>query len=339
MLKLVVKRSKGMNKDLFKIWEPKGPIIVGNMDQYAQCVRNFLEPRSNERNRGLFRGVPKSDWKLIPSLPRSRDRENKEWLTPEMLCEIEDNSLEQFKLRARLYLEEKFFPCNDDKRSWYALLQHYGGKTRLLDWSASAYVACYFAAVKEPDADGAVWMVEHGAHEDRMLQYYGAQFEDGKRKMPLVSYKEIQLAENDPKKMEELRRQLKANFEQDSTALKVSLASSLEFFPCSIPTDRMSAQRGWFSCASLVDVNHGEAIALAFSAPEWRDRNWCQRIIIKKEAKSQLLRDLWHMNITGETVYGGLDGLGRAMGEMTDLLVPDHRIFHLANGLLTQQLK
>jgi hypothetical protein len=110
------------------------------------------------------------------------------------------------------------------------------------------------------------------------------------------------------------------------------LGDSLYFFPCMLPNQRMSSQRGWFSCSSAIDVDHGAAIARAFRQNP--GRLWCQRLVIAKEAKSKILRDLWRMNITGETIYCGLDGLGRAMSELVDLLNPCDNKYRFEYGLL-----
>jgi hypothetical protein len=84
-----------------------------------------------------------------------------------------------------------------------------------------------------------------------------------------------------------------------------------------------------------IEENHGAAIAKAFGRTEHANRWWCKRIFIKKEAKSAILRKLWHMNITGETLFGTLDGLGRSMSELVGLLKPEGKIaFKINDGLI-----
>ena len=94
----------------------------------------------------------------------------------------------------------------------------------------------------------------------------------------------------------------------------------------------MGAQQGWFSCASLLDVDHGRAIAQAFK--NYEHRWWAQRIIINREAKCKILRDLYRIPVTGETIYRGLDGLGRAMSELISILRPEDYEYTLEKGLL-----
>ncbi|HEY4329240.1 MAG TPA: FRG domain-containing protein [Phycisphaerae bacterium] len=340
-----------MNPDLLTLWEPHGRKEVGSTAEFIAAVHDFLNPRvdtssasgDHEKNRGLFRGVPNADWDLMPSLPRSRTSRNKDWMTSEMLCDIEMQSLQQFMQKAPLYLDQRFLPHEPEpnrvKIKWLQLMQHYNARTRLLDWTASAFAACYFAAVDNPDDDGAVWMVECGAHADRMAELFPEQFKTGSRILPIYGYQKVTIKEADLVKRAELRAQLKLKSDALEKETVNKNAVSLEFTPCFMPTNRMSAQRGWFSCASIIDVDHGEAVARAFDSSKFRNRGWCRRIIIKRSAKSQILRDLWHMNITAESIYGGLDGLGRSMRELTDLLKPDHRRFTMEDGLLTQELK
>ena len=178
-------------------------------------------------------------------------------------------------------------------------------------------------------------MVDQGSFADRMGELENAQ--------PALVPFQLQTLETrplpgnpDPATVRQLRQQKKAEFDQKYAELSTFVDGRMIFFPCTMPNRRMAAQRGWFSCAMRIEEDHGVAIAKAFGKDEHRDRWWCKRLIIKKEAKSVILRKLWQMNITGETLFCTLDGLGRSMSELVGLLKPEANIgFALQDGLLT----
>ena len=55
------------------------------------------------------------------------------------LKEAERHLLHQFQRRLHHYRVD--VPALDDSLKWFALMQHHGAPTRLLDWTRSPYVA------------------------------------------------------------------------------------------------------------------------------------------------------------------------------------------------------
>lgn len=73
--------------------------------------------------------------------------------------------LAQFKRAAHHFLEASMVPNNKDTLQWLALMQHYGAPTRLLDFTRSPYVACFFALEKantnsKSDSKRAIWAID-----------------------------------------------------------------------------------------------------------------------------------------------------------------------------------
>jgi len=91
----------------------------------------------------IYRGQADYEWKLIPSIyriePKPSQEEVKEYLTF-----FKKSSLGRRGQNSRSY-------NNDDK--WWALGRHFGLKTPILDWTASPYIALFFAFAESNDSE------------------------------------------------------------------------------------------------------------------------------------------------------------------------------------------
>lgn len=92
-----------------------------------------------------FRGVAKADYKPAPGT-----------VWKNVNIGMEGGLEHQFLMSYQSYTDRNF-------SAWdlYALMQHHGLPTRLLDWSESALVALFFALTSEPDSDSdrAIWVL------------------------------------------------------------------------------------------------------------------------------------------------------------------------------------
>jgi hypothetical protein len=284
-----------------RVWMPNGS---GDHDrpksfsEFMQIVNAFAQKPTGGYARTLFRGAASEGFTLLPALPRLQ--KGRPWLSLPRLYGMERQFISEFMSRVHLYVDNAHvlppWPPADLQgylRCWQ-LMQHHGVPTRLLDWTGLPHVALYFAVAHAPDDNGVVWMVDRGAHFDRMNELYGeSPLGAGSVLTPPTQHQ------------------------------RPNLSNYVQFIPCYRPDQRMSVQRGWFSYACLPDVDHEEAIGAAFQiCKPHNPGNWTRKIIINKEAKSEILRDLWRLNVNGESLFPGLDGLGRAMADLADALKP-----------------
>jgi hypothetical protein len=130
----------------------------------AVLARSWDEVKSIVLDRPgcVFRGQGRAEWQLETTLHREALRLNLGALGIEMLRGRESHLIQEFQRFAHHYLP--VLPDDHDALAWLALIQHYGGPTRLLDFSYSPYVAAFFA-VDNAASDAALWMIDRSSLE------------------------------------------------------------------------------------------------------------------------------------------------------------------------------
>ncbi|MDH4062933.1 MAG: FRG domain-containing protein, partial [Acidobacteriota bacterium] len=205
---------------------------------------------------------------------------------------LEEAARLEFMSKAHLFIapgnmaKVKTLPC------WWALMQHHGAPTRLLDWSASPYVAAYFATQQDGSTqDGAVWCFCHRRLEAAFVREYGEEPPEP-----------VRTEDEDPrvKRLHTALRNAKAK--ASVVPLKFTFHSSA----------RMAEQQGRFTMCLRVDQDH---TIIATKIPPTH----ATKILIPHEAKPDFLAELRRMNITAAALFPGVDGLGRSIAELTSL--------------------
>ena len=120
-----------------------------------------------ERPSYIWRGQSDSDWSLGTTLDRLLQRLN--LIHDPALEEISQKHLQAFRLAARGRRGNN--PATLEEPEWWALGQHFGLATPLLDWTRSPYAAAYFAfedlAAAPKSAYRAVYALDANAVEKK----------------------------------------------------------------------------------------------------------------------------------------------------------------------------
>ncbi|MFN0132728.1 MAG: FRG domain-containing protein [Phycisphaerales bacterium] len=161
-----------------------------------------------------------------------------------------------------------------------AVARHFGTSTRLIDWTTSAFVAAYFAAISHPTMDGVVWWFNQSQLEDTIHN------DDWWRRWQVTS----------------LRSKERMAFQTDATMWFAKLHPP-------IPFRRIEVQRGFFTTCGRFDVPHDEAV------DQLGDSVTRGRLIVPREMKATLLDNLEPMGIHAVSLdVPQADALGRDVG-------------------------
>ncbi len=261
----------------------------------------------------VFRGVKNYDYALKSKLDRIIDKRSK-FGTAHNPSEIdrraaEDYLLSQFKKAAHHFTEASTVPNN--RLEWLALMQHYGAPTRLLDFTRSSYVACYFALeeitftkeCKKEEAEKETEKQKESVIEDCAIWAVDIDW----------------LIENSFRRVRgRLRGYAKDSLlDSDTVAEKFDKLLVQNRKPLVLPVvpprsnPRLLVQQGLFLCPSLAESSFEENLRSYKDARDMNDHVY--KIVIPGRIRTEVLSELRLMNISRANLFPGLEGYASSL--------------------------
>lgn len=206
--------------------------------------------------------------------------------------EMEMMLFKQFWHGALPYLTQaEGYMASQTVMSRLVLMQHHGVPTRLLDWTRSPWVAAYFAAQRPANQDGFVWAFSlDAAQAGRPAEWHSL--------LPLAH-------ERDPAKF----------FGSLQTTQEFVMAYSLN-----VATPRTYAQQALVTVVNPWKHDHVALLGRCLTKQPGT--------VLKVPAglKKGLMERLHRMNVSGATLFPGVDGIGRFLREGVEWRMPGWQI-------------
>lgn len=262
---------------------------ISNFDEFFEWLQSDLP--------GIFRGHSDASWDLQSSIERyfsTISKESDYWITDEYY------SIREFQRKAPLYTNH--FPNLDDWISWIAMIQHHGGKTRLIDFTYSRYIAAYFAAI-DAVSNFAIWDISDIWIRDLATNGINGDInclrEDGLKLQHDSANSFLSLI-------------FKEHRGGNSTFNKIK--HGIFMLEPTWATQRQSIQQGLFLMPK--NIHNGFLQNLNGGLDKTEDTNigcHIKKYVISYKLRDFILLTLKKMNLTAESLYGGLDGLARSL--------------------------
>jgi len=250
----------------------------------------------------LFRGAM-ATWNTESSLERAC----RQWgVALDGMPTVERKLLREFKRHPEV---RGLVGDPDDDLEWFAIMQHYGTPTRLLDWTYSPYVALFFALsalLNKPgshpneDPKAAVWAIRSAWFDEMLPKRL-----DASERRKLESYTEKR---DGP--------WFRALFVEPPRPAFVCTVNPMHL------NQRLSVQQGMFLCPGDVSQTFEDNLAALGSLT---DRSNARSFVIPRNMLGEWLERLHQMNVSARSLCPGLPGYASWLKHRIPFL-PDYTV-------------
>lgn len=257
-----------------------------------------------------FRGQADSTWSLETTFEREGKKHN---LNPYYYKTCESNIITDFKRQASQHIQNK--PDDDNYVDWIAYIQHYGGPTRLLDFTYSFYVAAFFS-MKSVKSNPSIWCFNINNLIKQNKQYHRLLFESGYRK---TLYKCVADANISIEKKQDFSGKKKLGnvllVEPYNQEQRLGIQQGLFLFPTEIELSFEANLSNAFSvdAGQLSPQNIGMITAEELSKKDSQLINCVQIVFENPTVIYEAISQLKSMNISYATLFPGLDGFAKSL--------------------------
>jgi len=245
----------------------------------------------------VFRGQADYRWQLSTTIERQGERYKK---AEGDFANREFWILTQFRRRAHNLLDKP--PSYENAIEWLSLIQHYGGPTRLLDFTRSMFVALFFAC-EEGTEDAALWMMEYFGLLDRHTKRCGSD---------TIYHQQKKVSEFATKYIgSKTRKNGLLPIEPERLHERMSIHKGLFIMPININKTFLENAKSEYRWRSIryKTITITKLMEIMYDDPVPR----IIKLRIKKAWKPKIIEFLDEMNVNSNTLFPGLDGFARSL--------------------------
>jgi len=252
----------------------------------------------------VYRGQSDANWSLQTKFERLVKIYSSDYTKKFYLQDREQYILNEFIRRAHHY--NISLPAPTEIIEWLALIQHFGGPTRLLDFTYSFYVAAFFA-MEESTNDASIWAVDTCVLDEALTTIIKDKtFYDDKEYLNHVSVVNYYLSQN---KQDKIVIDVQPNLLHE----RLSIQQGLFLFPCDISSP---FEENLNSTIKHVRSKNKKETYIQELDKKINYKIFTEypiiKIIIPRGSHKAALYDLKDMNITSASLFPGLDGFARS---------------------------